>query len=93
MVLRLLDEVLRLEGRGIVLLSMDEENAPRLYPGARLIDARGRSHTVARVEEHEGLYTLRLPEGDAAYFERLFRDVRVDATRFDFEPEEEPSCR
>ena len=27
-------------------------------------------------------YTGTLPQGEATYFERLFRDVRVDATLF-----------
>ena len=29
-----------------------------------------------------GIVRLHLPQGEAAYFERLFRDVRVDATLF-----------
>ena len=31
----------------------------------------------------DGLYTLYLPDGDPAYFGRLLRDVRVDATCFE----------
>jgi len=34
------------------------------------------------VSVQDGLCTLHLPQGEAAYFERLFRDVRVDATLF-----------
>mgnify|MGYP000732018966 CR=1 FL=1 len=44
--LRLMDEVMPLDGRGILLLSMDEENAPLLQSGARITDARGGGHTV-----------------------------------------------
>ena len=32
------------------------------------------------MDEQEGLYLLMLPDGDAAYWERLFRKVTVDAT-------------
>lgn len=34
------------------------------------------------VTMQDGLCMLHLPQGEAAYFERLFRDVRVDATLF-----------
>ena len=88
--LRLMDEVMPLDGRGILLLSMDEENAPLLQSGARITDARGGVHTVGALKAQDGLYTLHLPDGDAAYFERLFRDVRVDATLFTFEAGAEP---
>lgn len=84
MELRLLDEVMALPGLGIVLMSMDETRAEGLMAlaqtGARLTDALGRRHAVSRVEEQDGLYLLHLPEGDAAYWERLFRKVTVDAT-------------
>ncbi len=83
MELRLLDEVMTLPV-GVVLLSMDEtraEGLPRLAAaGACLTDALGRTHRVESVEEQEGLYLLVLPDGDAAYWERLFRKVTVDAT-------------
>ena len=36
-----------------------------------------------KINEQEGLYTLYLPDGDPAYFGRLLRDVRVDATCFE----------
>ena len=49
----------------------------------RIRDARGNVHTVAQVTCQDGLYTLYLPDGDPAYFGRLLRDVRVDATCFE----------
>ncbi|NLO85583.1 MAG: hypothetical protein GX096_09175 [Clostridiales bacterium] len=81
--LRLLDEVVSLDGRGILLLTMDEENAPTLLGGCILTDAKGSEHTVSAVVPHDDqLFTLYLPSGEASYFERLFRDVMVDATLF-----------
>ena len=77
--MRMMDEVIDLEGLGIALLCV--AGAPR--NGMRIRDARGNVHTVADVTEQEGMYTLYLPDGDAAYFGRLFRDVRVDATLFE----------
>ncbi len=83
MELRLLDDVMALPV-GVVLLSMDETRAEGLpgkaAAGAVLTDAAGNAHRVESVEEQEGLYLLYLPEGDAAYWERLFRRVTVDAT-------------
>ena len=35
------------------------------------------------VSDADGLQVLLLPSGDANYFGRLFRDIRVDATRFE----------
>jgi len=84
MELRLLDEVMALPGLGIMLMSMDEARAEGLmdwaHSGAMLLDALGGRHVVAKVEEQDGLYLLHLPDGDAAYWERLFRKVTVDAT-------------
>ena len=84
MELRLLDEVMTLPGLGVVLMSMDENRADGLMQaaqsGAILTDALGNRHTLAKVEEQDGLYLLHLPQGDAAYWERLFRKVTVDAT-------------
>lgn len=83
MELRLLDEVMPLP-MGLVLISMDETRAEgmpqKAAAGAILTDALGHTHRVEAVEEQEGLYLLHLPEGDAAYWERLFRKVTVDAT-------------
>lgn len=87
--MRLLDEVMDLGERGVMLLCMDGE-AASLRSGARLIDARGRAHTVAAVTAQDGVFMLHIPEGNVSYFERLFRDVRVDATLFT--PEEEAPC-
>lgn len=84
-----LDEALELKGRGVALLCMDEETASLLKAGMTLVDARGERHVLGSVKEHEGVWTLLLPQGDAAYFGRLFRDVRIDATRFQVE---EPPC-
>lgn len=84
MELRLLDEVMALPGLGIMLMSMDETRAEGLVNtarhGATLTDALGNQHSIAKVEEQDGLYLLHLPKGDAAYWERLFRKVTVDAT-------------
>lgn len=83
MELRLLDEVMPLPV-GVVLMSMDETRAEALpaaaAAGATLTDALGNTHRVESVDEQEGLYLLMLPETDAAYWERLFRKVTVDAT-------------
>lgn len=83
MKLRLLDEVLELGERGIALLWMESEEDVRPYAGMKLRDARGNVHTVVSVSEQEELTTLYLPQGNAEYFGRLFRDVRVDATLFE----------
>ena len=77
--MRMMDEVIDLEGLGIALLCV--EGAPR--NGMRIRDARGNVHTVSAVTSEQGVYTLLIPEGDAAYFERLFRDVRIAADEFE----------
>lgn len=81
MQVRLLDDVMDLGDRGAALLCMTED-APELRAGMRLADARGREHAIAGVTVQDGVCTLHLPHGEAAYFERLFRDVRIDATLF-----------
>lgn len=83
MKLRLLDEVLELGERGIALLWMEAGDDVRPYASMKLRDARGNVHAVASVSEHDELTTLYLPEGNADYFGRLFRDIRVDATLFE----------
>lgn len=94
MELHVLDEVFAPGKAGIILLCMDEENAALLKNGTMLTDALGNRHLLKSVAlQHDGLYTLHLPEADAAYFERLFRNVKVDATRFTFEPEEDAQCQ
>ena len=78
MLIRLWDEVLPLGGRGVLLLTDHME----LLPGALLRDARGNVHTVSRAEPQDDWLTLFIENGDPAYFQRLFRDVRIDATAF-----------
>ncbi len=84
MELRLLDEVMPLPGLGIMLMSMDDTRGEGLMDmaagGGMLTDALGRRHRVGSITQQEGVYLLHLPEGDAAYFERLFRKVTVEAT-------------
>lgn len=83
MELRLLDEVMDLGSRGVALLCL--EGAEPLAAGAVLCDERGNRHVVSAVSFQDGVYALHIQKGDAAYFERLFRDVRIDATRFTVE--------
>ena len=77
--MQMLDEVIELGEKGIALLCVEGE----VHPGMKIRDARGNVHEVASVAEQDGLCTLHLPQGDAAYFGRLFRDVRVDALHFE----------
>ncbi len=79
--LRVMDEVIDLGNRGIALFLEIGVDLPA--EGCKLRDARGKEHTVTRVGEQDGLALLFLEGGDLAYFERLFRDVRVDATAFE----------
>lgn len=83
MQLRLLDEVMELGERGIALLWMETEGEARPRAGMRLRDARGNVHEIDRVSGQENVMILYLPKGDANYFGRLFRDVRIDATLFE----------
>ena len=79
--MRIMDEAVDLGARGVALLCLEYGREP--YAGMRIRDARGNVHTVAQVTCQDGLYTLYLPDGDPAYFGRLLRDVRVDATCFE----------
>lgn len=79
MQLRLLDEVMDLGARGVALLCAAQD-ATALHPGVYIVDARGQAHKVAAVTLQDGICTLHLPRGEAAYFERLFRDVRIEGT-------------
>lgn len=79
MLLRLLDEVMDLGARGVALLCAAQD-AATLRPGMYIVDARGRAHKVSAVSLQDGICTLHVPAGEAAYFERLFRDVRVEGT-------------
>lgn len=81
MQLRLLDEVMDLGARGVMLLCMDA-SAAALTAETDLVDARGNRHALKAVTEQDGVFMLHLPHGETAYFERLFRDVRIDATLF-----------
>lgn len=81
--LRLVDEVMDLGARGAALLWMEAEGETVPYGGMKIRDARGNVHTVSAVTSEQGVYTLLIPEGDAAYFERLFRDVRIAADEFE----------
>jgi len=83
MQLRLLDEVMELGERGIALLWLESGDDVRPYDGMKLRDARGNVHEVASVSAQDQVMTLYLPLGDANYFGRLFRDVRIDATLFE----------
>lgn len=76
-----LDEVLEIEGAGLMLLAAEEDCAC-LYAGCRIRDSRGNAHTVESVGNYEGLAALFIRGDHAAYFRRLFRDVFVDATLF-----------
>lgn len=81
--LRLVDEVMDLGERGVALLWMEaaEETVP--YAGMKLRDARGNVHAVSDVSGDQGVYTLLIPEGDADYFGRLFRNIFLDACVFE----------
>ena len=81
--LRLLDEAMDLDGRGVALIWLQTPGETVPHEGMKLRDARGNVHAVASVSEHDELTTLYLPEGNADYFGRLFRDIRVDATLFE----------
>ena len=81
--LRLLDEVMDLGERGAALLWMEAAGETVPYPGMKLRDARGNVHMVAAVTSEQGVFTLLIPEGDAAYFSRLFRDIRIQADVFE----------
>lgn len=78
---RMLDETVAIDGLGVMLFTMAED-APALYDGCILRDIRGKLHTVTDVGTQETLVTLFIAGGDANYFERLFRDIRIDATLF-----------
>ncbi len=83
--IRVLEEVLALGDKGILLFTDSED--VRLQPGITLVDARGNRHPIAKIDHQEELTTLLIAGGDPAYFERLFRDVRVDATAFEIAEE------
>ena len=77
--MRLLDEVIDLGALGAVLFCA--EGQPQ--GGMKLRDARDNVHTVSDVSGEQGVYTLLIPEGDADYFGRLFRNIFLDACVFE----------
>jgi len=81
---RILDELVELEGIGIMLFIAREGSKP-LYDGCKIRDIRGNVHCVDSVDCQEGLSCALIRDGDANYFRRLFRDVLVDATLFTLE--------
>lgn len=81
--LRLLDEAMDLGERGVALIWLQTPGETVPHEGMKLRDARGRVHEVTAVTREQHVYTLLLPGGDAAYFERLFRNVLVDARVFE----------
>ena len=81
MEIRVLDEFITLPGQGVALLCLDEENAHLLRPGQALTDAQGKRHELKKITVQEDVCLLHIPAGDPAYFERLFRNIFVDATR------------
>ncbi len=78
---RVMDEPAVFEGRGLALL-VNEECGCQFANGCRIRDIFGREHEVERVTRQEDLTCLFIRNGDAVYFERLFRNVLVDATLF-----------
>lgn len=81
--LRLVDEVMDLGERGVALLWMEAAGESVPYSGMKLRDTRGNVHTVSDVSGEQGVYTLLIPEGDADYFGRLFRNIFLDACVFE----------
>lgn len=79
---RVLDEVVEIEGTGLMLFAM-QEDCQMLFDGCRIRDSRGNIHIVESIGCQEGLSTLFIRGGHANYFRRLFRDIFVDATLFE----------
>ncbi len=79
--IRVLDEAVDIVGWGVALILEEGQDPPP--EGSVLVDARGNRHTLCDRQEQDGLLLLLLEGGDAAYFQRLFRDVLVDATAFE----------
>ena len=77
MKIRLWEDIFPVGDKGVLLFTDDA--AETLFLGFSMQDARGKIHRVSRVEPQEDWFALFVEKGDRAYFERLFRDVRVDA--------------
>ncbi len=84
---RMLDEVVEIEGAGLMLFAA-EEDGRILYNGCKIRDIRGNIHIAESIACHEGLSSIFIRGGYADYFRRLFRDVLVDATLFVLENKE-----
>lgn len=81
MTLRLLDEVMDLGPRGAALFCLAEDGHGSWRRARALRTRAGNAHTVDAVTRQDGLVTLYLSAGDAAYFGRLIprRAHRRDA--------------
>ena len=78
---RVMDEAAVFEGHGLALV-INEGDGTAFRDGCRIRDIRGTEHVVDHVSNQEDLTILYLRGASASYFERLFRDVLVDATLF-----------
>ncbi|HNX61838.1 MAG TPA: hypothetical protein PKN45_04275 [Candidatus Limiplasma sp.] len=78
---RVMDETVVFEGHGLTLLVNDDCGCV-FSDGCRIRDINGAVHLVEHVTRQEDLTCLFIRNGDAAYFDRLFRNIRVDATLF-----------
>ncbi len=87
MEIRVLDEAIALDRSGLALVVASGDTAA-LSNGCRIRDVRGNVHTVSQVSIQEELLILLLPDGNADYFGRLFRNVLVDGTCFALVQEE-----
>ena len=79
--IRLMDEVIDAGGLGVLLFMQEEDALPA--EGMYLRDVQGQLHRVVKTNRQEDIGTLLVQGGDCAYFERLFRNVRLDATAFE----------
>lgn len=82
---RVMDEAVVFEGRGITLVISEGDQLP-FNDGCCIRDARGSIHIVDRVTHQEDLTCLYLRNADPTYFERLLRNVMIDATLFTLLP-------
>lgn len=81
--IRTLDESIAAGTHGVLLFLEVGQALPK--EGQYLRDALGQSHRVIRVDVQPDIATLLVQGGSGAYFQRLFRNVRVDATAFQVE--------
>ncbi|MBN1776729.1 MAG: hypothetical protein JW811_01280 [Clostridiales bacterium] len=78
---RVLDEIVEIEGKGLMLFAAAED-CQAMHGGCRIRDVRGNVHVVDKIDCHESFASLYIAGGNADYFNRLFRDILVDATLF-----------